>query len=366
MELKYSKVQARQIQEATIEIYGGIGEKVQGDYLASEINYQDKSADTMFFRINSMGGNFVQGLSIISAITGAKSKTVSTIEGIAGSMAGFIALSCGYVKMNDYARLMLHAPYFLDENGDKAKNLTPDEINALTSLKGIVVDLLTRRGKTKDEVNAILSKDTWYTAKEAETAGFVDEVIDTGVAKSAAGLSVDQLVAFAMKTPPNPPRGGSEEENVLLTNIVKMKKIAAKLGLAEESDELAIIAAIDLKDTNLAAARTKLVDSCIAAGKKSGTITDLNETQMKRLAVADLDLFIDLVMKPAEAKVDNTRISEVIAKLNEVVGNHDPKPEKDWDWYQKNAVAELKAMKAADLPKYKKLYKEYWGSDLKD
>lgn len=368
METKYSKVSARQIQEATIEIYGGIGEKVQGDYLASEINYQDKSVDTMFFRINSMGGNFVQGLSIISAITGAKSKTVSTIEGIAGSMAGFIALACGYVKMNDYGRLMLHAPYFLDENGGKANVLTPEEQIALASLKGIVVDLLTRRGKNKDDVTAILCKDTWYTAHEAKAAGFIDEIVDTGVAKAAAGLSVDQLVAFAQNTP-QPPQGGakSHEDEFLLTNIKKMKKIAAKMGLPEESDELAIIAAIDLKDTNLASARTKLVDSCIAAGKKSGTITDTNEAQMKRLAVADLDLFIDLVMKPVEtAAADNTRLSDVIARLNLVAGKQTAKDEKNWDWYQKNAVAELQEMKHKDLPKYKELYKEYWGKDLTD
>lgn len=371
MELHYSKIVGRQIQEATIEIYGGIGEKVQGDYLASEINYQDKSADTMFFRINSMGGNFVQGLSIISAITGAKSKTVSTIEGIAGSMAGFIALSCGYVKMNDYARLMLHAPYFLDENGTKANVLTPEEQTALASLKGIVVDLLTRRGKSKEDVTKILACDTWYTATQARDAGFVDEVIDTGVEKVAAGLSVEKLVAFAEKNIPLTPFEGGmknpKEENVLLTNIVKMKKIAAKMGLPEESDELAIIAAIDLKDTNLASARTKLVDSCIAAGKKSGTITDTNEAQMKRLAVADLDLFIDLVMKPVEtAAADNTRLSEVIARLNVVADKQTPKDEKNWDWYQKNAVAELREMKQKDLPKYKTLYKEYWGKELTD
>jgi ATP-dependent protease ClpP protease subunit len=354
METRYSKVVGRQVQEATVEIYGGIGDKVNGDYLATEINYQDKIVDSMIFRINSMGGSFIQGLSIISAITGAKSKTSSIVEGIAGSMAGFIALACTHVAMNDFARLMLHAPYYINEQGDRVTTLTPEEQASIDSLKGIVVDLLTRRGKTKKEITAILEKDTWYTAEEALAEGFIDEIVDTGVAKAAAGLSIEKLVAFMEHRELN-------DKNLLLTNTDTMKKIAAKVGLPETADELAIIAAIDLKDTNLAGARTKLVDSAIAAGKKSGTVTDLNEEKMRRLAQADLDLFIDLVMKPAEA-ADNTRLSDVIAKLNEVAEQGKVKDEKDWDWYQKNDSVALKDMEKNDTPKYAKLYETYWGA----
>ena len=358
MKIKYSKVVAREVKEACFQMYGFIGEGIDGDSLAKEITYQDQYNDNIVFRLNSLGGSFTQGLSVISAITAAKSETIGVIEGIAASMAAYIALACKQVKMNDYARIMLHAPYFLDSNGKKITNLTADETAALESMKGICVDLLSRRGKSKEEIATILEKDTWYTAEEAFREGFIDEKIDTGVATSTATLSIDKLVAFA-----NAKAKG--EEDLLSTNTDKMKKIAAKVGLPETADESAIIAAIDLKDTNLEASRTKLVDSVIAAGKISGTVTDKNEAQMRKVAVADLDLFIDLVMKPA-AVADTTRLSEAIAKLADLGKATGSKTEKDWDWYQKNAVAELKDMKIRDLPKYKKLYKEYWGSDLKD
>jgi ATP-dependent protease ClpP protease subunit len=358
MKIRYSKVVGRQVQEATVEIYGGIGDKVNGDYLATEINFQDKNVDSMIFRINSLGGNFIQGLSIISAITGAKSKTFSIIEGIAGSMAGFIALACVHVAMNDFARLMLHAPYYSNDEGDKVASLTPEEQTALDSLKGIVIDLLTRRGKTKKEITAILEKDTWYTAEEALAEGFIDEIIDTGVAKAAAGLSIEKLVAFTND------RAQSTEhraqENLLLTNTDMMKKIAAKLGLPETADELAIVEALDQKDTAMAAARTKLIDGVVAAGRKAGTVTDQNEAKMRKLAEADLDLCIDLVMKPVEA-ADNTRLSDVIAKINESLGKKEVKDEKDWDWFQKNDPVALQKMEQSDLPKYSKLYEAYWG-----
>jgi ATP-dependent protease ClpP protease subunit len=357
MEIRYSKIVGRNIQEATVEIYGSIGEKVQGDYLATEINYQDKNVDNMVFRINSMGGSFIQGLSIISAITGAKSKTTAIIEGIAGSMAGFIALACTHVAMNDFARLMLHAPYYRDDENNKVNVLTPEEQTALASLKGIVVDLLTRRGKSKKEITAILEKDTWYTAEEALAEGFIDEIIDTGVAKAAAGLSIEKIAALATAE--------FVEKKFINTNTDTMKKIAAKLGLPETADELAIVAALDQKDTNVAAATTKLIDSVIAAGRKSGTVTDKNEANMRKLAKADLDLCIDLVMKPAEA-ADNTRLSDVIAKINEAFEKKEVKDEKNWDWYQKNDVVALQEMKITDKTRYAKLYKEYWGKELVD
>jgi ATP-dependent protease ClpP protease subunit len=345
MEIRYSKIVARELREGTVEIYGNIGDRVDGNYLATEINYLDKNVDVLKLRINSMGGSFVQGLSVISAITGCRSKVTAVVEGIAGSMAAFIALSCNHVTMNDFARLMLHAPYFRDDDGVRVNVLTTEEVTALESLQGIIVDLLTRRGKTKKEISAILEKDTWYTAQEAFDEGFVDEIIDTGVAKEAAGLSIDKLVAFA-------------KSNFLLTNTDTMKNIAAKLGLPETADEQAIVAALDLKDTSMASARTKLVESAITAGKKSGTVTDQNESQMRRLAVADLDLFIDLVLKPTAA-TDNTRLSEVIARLSEVAAGQQEK-EKDWDWFQKNDPVALQDMKKTDKARYDKLYAGYW------
>lgn len=345
MEIRYSKIVARELREGTVEIYGNIGDRINGDYLATEINYLDKNVDVLKLRINSMGGSFVQGLSVISAITGSRSKTTAVVEGIAGSMAAFIALSCAHVTMNDFARLMLHAPYFRDDEGMRVNALTAEEITALESLRGIIVDLLTRRGKTKQEINAILDKDTWYTAQEAFDEGFVDEIIDTGVAKEAAGLSIDKLVAFA-------------ETNFLLTNTDTMKNIAAKLGLPDTADEQAIVAALDLRDTSLASARTNLVESAITAGKKTGTVTEQNEAQMRRLAVADLDLFIDLVLKPAPA-ADSTRLSEVIARISEAAAGTQEK-EKDWDWYQKNDPVALQEMRRTDKARYNKLYAGYW------
>jgi ATP-dependent protease ClpP protease subunit len=359
MEIKYSKIVARDVKEAVVEIYGNIGEKVNGDYLASEINYLGKSADLITFRINSLGGSVIQGLSIIGAIVASPAKTVAIVEGVAGSMAGVIALSCKKVKMNDFARIMLHAPYMQDEKGNAATNLSKEDKASIKHMTGMLTDLLSRRGKSQDDISKILKTDSWYNAQDALKEGFVDEIIDTGVAANAAELSVEKLVAFASE------EGRVQEGNKdFLNSNIDMKKIAAKLGLPEASAEDAIIAAIDQKETALANERKSLVDSVIAVGRKNGTITDANVASMTKLGATDLNLLVDLVVKPVE-QGDNTRLSHVIAKVDATLAKiekGETKEEKSWNDFSRE---ELNEMKASDLPRFKALYKAYWGQEWK-
>lgn len=350
MQNRYSKIVSREMKEAVVEIYGFLGEKVNGDYLASEINYLSKETDIITLRINSLGGNLTQALSVIGAIIGSKAIITGVVEGIAGSAAAFIALSCRRVRMNDFARLMLHAPYYVDDKGEERKDLNADEKAALENFRGIISDLLSRRGKSKKEIGAILEKDTWYTATEAKEQGFIDEIIDTGMAAAASGLSIEKLVAFAV-------------DKTLPTNT-DMKKIAAKLGLPDTADEQAILVALDAKETALADSRKKLVDAVIAAGRKSGVVNDTNAASMAKVGNTDLDLLVELVIRPADT-ADNTRLSDVIAQVNQTLekikgGGND---EKNWDWFQKNDQEALAEMKVKEPDRFKRLYKEYWGQD---
>lgn len=363
MEIKYSKIVARDVKEAVVEIYGNIGEKVNGDYLASEINYLGKSADVITFKINSLGGSVIQGLSIIGAIVASPAKTVSIVEGVAGSMAGVIALSCRKVKMNDFARIMLHAPYMQDEEGNQVTKLSKEDKASIKHMTGMLTDLLSRRGKSQEDIGKILKTDSWYTASDALKEGFIDEVIDTGVAAAATELSVEKLVAFATEAQGTGRRAQDEEEGSLTINT-DMKKIAAKLGLPEASAEDAIIAAIDLKETTLANERKALVDAVIAAGKKNGSVNDANMASMEKLGATDISLLVDLVIKPVE-KDDNTRLSDVIARVDATLAKIDSKETKEDKKFNKYSQTELSEMKASDLPRFKKLYKEYWGQEWK-
>jgi len=350
MQLKYSKIKAQESRNAEVKIYGGIGDKIDGDYLAQEIAWLDKESDVITIRINSLGGSWVQALSIISAIIACKSLVIAIIEGVACSSSAVISFSCKQVKMNDFARAMLHSPYFKDDEGNRTNDLNDDDRNAISQMRGMMVDILTRRGKKPDEILKILETDTWYNAKEAKDAGFIDEIIPTGVIQETAALSIDKLAAYA---------------NDHFNPQHSMKKIAAKLGLPEDSTEEAILAALSQKETGDTDVRKKLIDAVIATGKKSGVINDANEAKMRKLAETDMELFADLVITPS-APADNTRLSDLVSKALERLGEHTKTDDKTWAWYQENDSEALAEMKVKEPEKFKTLYKEYWKQDYQE
>lgn len=68
MELRTKHIINREKREITFLIYGVIGEKVDGDYLARELSWVDREYDVVTLRINSDGGYVTQGLSIVSQL----------------------------------------------------------------------------------------------------------------------------------------------------------------------------------------------------------------------------------------------------------------------------------------------------------
>ena len=107
MDLRYTKIVGREKRKAEMLLYGIIGEKIDGDYFAQELNWLGREYDEITIRINSFGGDFNQGLSIVSEIRASKAFIITVVEGVAASMAGVIALAGDERRMNDYARIML-------------------------------------------------------------------------------------------------------------------------------------------------------------------------------------------------------------------------------------------------------------------
>ncbi|MBV5336898.1 MAG: Clp protease ClpP, partial [Deltaproteobacteria bacterium] len=179
MEIRTQHIVSRDKKEITLMLYGEIGKKIDGDYFASELEYLDHNYDTVIIRINSDGGLVTQGLSIVSQLLRMQAFTIAQIDGVAASMAAVIPVACDQVRMNDYARMMIHSPFMVDDAGKKIAMSAKDK-KAAESVKGILVDLLSKRGKSKEEISKLLSEETWYTADEALSAGLVHSVIATG------------------------------------------------------------------------------------------------------------------------------------------------------------------------------------------
>ena len=350
MDHNYKYLVNRTSKEATLRLYGTLGDKVDGDYFAQEIGYLDGEVDTIHIRINSPGGSVFQGLSIVSAIMAAKAEVITYIDGVAASMAAVIAVAGHKIVMNDYARLMVHDPFFTDDSGEKVEKLADRDKRALSAIKSILEGILKRRCKADVNVEQMMKKETWLSADEAIAAGLIDSIVATG--RKMENIEPLKMVALLM-------------DELDKSNIAKMKQLTARLNVAEGADEQALIQAVDRVVSDAKAPVQKLVDRVVTTGRLAGKITDANEKEMRDLAESDLNAFLAKTeLKTEDFRQEQpVRLSDVIAELQK--GSVSKESEKNWDYLQKNDPEALREMKQNEPDRYKKLYKEYWGEELK-
>ena len=345
--------------EATIRMYGVIGRDVNGNEMAHELSSLDTDTDTIHLLINSNGGDVSQGLSIVSAILSAKAFVHAHINGIAASMAAVIAISADKVSMQDYAKLMIHDPYFV---GKGTERMSDRDKKCLASVTDTLRTILSRRGCQKDKVAKLMSDETWFSADEAKAAGLVDEVVSTPRKQELGSLSAPDLLNLIFL----------EDKH---KKQFEMKEIAKALGLPETATEQQIIEAINNRTKSAATREQSIVDRMIAIGEQHGTVNERNKERMSRLALADFELFLDMVTdfdsttntdganeEPLVAKPDESnRLSDVLNRTQAGKGSRggSAQPKHDWAWYQEHDPNALLAMEREQPELFKRLLDEY-------
>lgn len=196
---------------SSIDEYGNLEYGIDGSSFANEMLYLQDKCKKINVRINSIGGNVIDGYSIISSILNSKAEVNTYIDGLAASIAGLIAVAGNKCYMMDYGTLMLHNP---SGGGDK---------NVLDLVKSTLVTIFkSRTKKSEDEIAKMMDKETWMDAKTALNEGFVDEIVSSG--KSIKINQSESLYNMAIIY------------NKLI-NPKKMKQVTDKLGLDESTAE---------------------------------------------------------------------------------------------------------------------------------
>lgn len=147
--------------------------------------------------VNSYGGECDAGILIYNILDDyRKRKNISidvTIDGVAASMGGVIAMVGDKVTMHDNSILMLHKPIGATwGNSDEMRK----QADVLDKYEQRLINIFMSRFKgTEDELKEIISAETWYLADEAKERGFVDEVIPTTLkaVASAKGIVVNDV-----------------------------------------------------------------------------------------------------------------------------------------------------------------------------
>ena len=136
--------------------------------------YAVDPSHTINLRVNSPGGSVFAARAMEQALRAHKGKVVVHIDGLAASAATFVSMAGDEIVMSKGAMFMIHKAW--TGMWGNAEDLRK-EADLLDKIDGTLAE--TYADKTGKDIAAItewMAAETWFTAQEALTNGFVDRI----------------------------------------------------------------------------------------------------------------------------------------------------------------------------------------------
>lgn len=298
-----------------ILLYGVVGDPGEGLDAAWIVSRIATASDDIRVRINSLGGLLFDGFAIYNALKQSPQRVTVMIDGVAGSIASVIAMAGDRVIMAENAIMMIHKPN--DGTYGDAEDLRScaDRLDLLQ--EQLVAVYSQRTGMSVEQLGPMLDAETWMTAQEALSMGFIDEVAGANTATNMLDAS-----KFGFRKVPAHP---------LITNKVSPPAPAA-VTLTEETMEDDVLAPTSTptptptpappappaqtQPTNVASQ----VSAALAAERQRAS-TIRNEVSRARLSRDFADTLVDEGVTVDAAR---TRIIDAIAEASPTITNHGP------------------------------------------
>lgn len=268
--------------EVTMRLYGEIGDKVDGDRFAQELGLIAKDSELIKLRINSPGGDVIQGMSIVSAMLSIDTPIHVYVDGIAASMGAVVAVCGDKIIMADYAKIMIHDPYF-----PGAKALTAKQKKLCDKMRDMLNQVLSRRGIANDAIAKLMADETWFSANEAKAAGLCDEIASS-LKNYLADLNPMQLCA---KINDDFQTNNNQNQNNMKLNA----KLASTLCVAVDAAETDITAAIEKLVDEKAEAEKEKAEAVAAKIVAQNELKELKDKRASELAVEATEIIAQAV-----------------------------------------------------------------------
>lgn len=154
----------------------------------------DPASSILNIHINTPGGSVFEARAIISAIQSFEGKTIAHIDGLCASAGTSIAISCSEVVIAAGGFFMIHNASGM-AFGDKTA--MRETANLLEKVEGVIVaEYVAKTGKAIEEVVAMMEAETWFTADEALTSGFVDRIAQPASGNKSSASNTWNLAAY--------------------------------------------------------------------------------------------------------------------------------------------------------------------------
>jgi len=229
-------------------------------------NCISNAADTLDIEIHSPGGSVMDGYVLYNAIKDMRERGVYVTAHIqlAASMASVIAMAANRIVMREGGRMMIHEASAVTA-GDANEHLNKAEL--LESISAEIAGVYSARtGKDKEEMRALMKKETWMDGKRAVAMGFADDSFDTP-AKGMTGI-LSKLFP-----------GNEEAAAKVEAALVENDTLRADLSAAQSRiDELAPLAEVNAKlQSDIAELTAKLDESGKTIEANAERITELEK-----------------------------------------------------------------------------------------
>lgn len=177
---------------AELTLYGQIGEDFFGDGIsaASVVDALKDYGDieNLDVRINSVGGDVFEGLSIYNRLKQMKANVTVYVDGLAASIASIISMAGDEIIMGEGSLMMIHSP--MTRVAGNARDFQ-DAIETLDRIENQMIDIYSRKVDVpRNELRTMLAKETWMNAEEAIELGFATSVAEEMPVAACAKESV--------------------------------------------------------------------------------------------------------------------------------------------------------------------------------
>lgn len=201
---------------AELVLYGTIGESMWEEGITGKAVSQalkDFGAiDKLDVRINSMGGDVFDGVTIYNRLKQLDAEVTVYVDGLAASIASIIAMAGDEVIMSEGSLFMIHSPMTMAWGNQRDFE---EKIQVLDTIEEEMLGIYSRKtGMNRSELRNMLHAETWFGAEEATDMGFATAIEDEKMVACS-----DSMVKYFSKMYKNMPT----EKIVTESKVVKSK-----------------------------------------------------------------------------------------------------------------------------------------------
>lgn len=258
-----------------ISIYDEIGKSFWDDNALSAKDFISNLAEMgddfedIQLRINSPGGDVFDGVAIHNALKNHKAKVTAHIDGIAASIASYIAMAADEIVMPQNSFMLLHNASGLAMGTAEDMRAVAADLERID--KSITATYSARSGQTPAKMRSLMKEDRLMDAKEAKGLGLADTM--TREVKMAANFPLRLLPekaarAFRAKLDKRQPRASEPQGQVITMQDARRQGMSDHRKYVEAVTDLCELAGMPerigdyvRKETPVAKIRKELLEA---------------------------------------------------------------------------------------------------------